>query len=93
MSYLIEFVKKLLNRLFSTRAAGMYMLLFAIAIGAATFIENDFGTSSAQKVVFKSTWFTLLLILFAITIAVNIIRFRMVPKKSGPYLPFMHLSL
>ena len=84
--------KKLLNKfffpLFNTRAAGIYMLLFAAAIGVATFIENDFGTSSAQKLVFKSGWFTLLLVLFAISIAVNIYRFRMIKMKKWTLLTF-----
>jgi hypothetical protein len=54
-------ILKWLGHLSSTRAAGMYMLLFAIAIGVATFIENDFGTSAAQELIFKSHWFELLL--------------------------------
>ncbi len=45
--------KRILNALFNTRAAGVYILLFAFAIGIARFIENDFGTDSAQKVIFK----------------------------------------
>lgn len=40
-------MKKIFFRLFSTSAAGLYMILFALAIGVATFIENDFGTSAA----------------------------------------------
>ncbi|MGB5361429.1 MAG: cytochrome c biogenesis protein ResB, partial [Eudoraea sp.] len=74
--------------LFNTRAAGLYLLLFAGAIGVATFIENDFGTSAAQKVVYKAWWFELLLILFSITIIVNIIKFRMVQQKKWPLLLF-----
>jgi len=76
-------LKKMFSALFSTSAAGLYLLLFAAAIGIATFIENDFGTSSAQHVVFKSGWFELLLVLFSITLLVNIGRFRMIQQKSG----------
>ena len=75
-------MKPIINRLFSTTAAGFYMILFAVAIGAATFIENDFGTSAAQKVIFKARWFELLLVLFGISILVNIFRFRKVKKKK-----------
>ena len=84
------FVKtlKFITPLFNTRAAGLYILLFAAAIGIATFIENDFGTSAAQKVIFKSWWFELLLILFGITIVVNIVKFRMVAQKKWPLLLF-----
>ena len=80
--------KRILNALFSTSAAGLYVLLFAIAIGVATFIENDFGTSSAQKVIFKTHWFELLLILFGISLLVNIFRFRMVQQKKWGTLTF-----
>ena len=74
--------------LFNTRAAGLYILLFAAAIGTATFIENDFGTSAAQKVIYKSWWFELLLALFGITIIVNIFKFRMIQQKKWPLLLF-----
>ena len=85
-------VLTIFDKLFSTRAAGMYILLFAIAIGVATFIENDFGTSSAQHVIFRSKWFELLLVLFGITILVNIWRFRFIPQKKWASLNF-HSSI
>ncbi len=75
-------ILQLLNRLFDTKAAGLYILVFAASIGIATFIENDYGTSSAQNVVFKTWWFELLLLLFCITLIVNIVRFRMIPQKK-----------
>jgi cytochrome c-type biogenesis protein CcsB len=75
-------MKKFFDKLFSTTAGGFYMILFAVAIGVATFIENDFGTSAAQKVVFKARWFELLLVLFGICILMNIIRFRMIKQKK-----------
>ncbi|MCB9182824.1 MAG: cytochrome c biogenesis protein CcsA [Flavobacteriales bacterium] len=79
---------RVLGSLFGTRAAGLYILLFAAAIGVGTFIENDFGTSSAQHVVYRSTWFSVLLILFCITIVVNIFRYRMVEQRKWALLTF-----
>ncbi|MBK8491056.1 MAG: cytochrome c biogenesis protein CcsA [Saprospirales bacterium] len=84
----MKFLKSFADRLFSTSAAGLYIILFAFAIGAATFVENDFGTSSAQKLIFKSWWFELLLVLFGITLIVNIFRFRMIQNKKWPLLIF-----
>lgn len=81
-------LKLIFNRLFSTSAAGLYMVLFAIAIGGATFIENDFGTTAAQKVIFKSWWLELLIGLFGISLLVNIFRFRMIPQKKWAVLSF-----
>lgn len=81
-------LKKLFSGLFSTTAAGVYMILFAAAIGIATFIENDFGTSAAQKVIFTTKWFELLLVLFCICLIVNIFRFKMVKMKKWAQLIF-----
>ena len=85
-------LKKIFNKLFSTTAAGMYMILFAIAIATATFVENDFGTSSAQKVIFKARWFELLLILFAMANFVNMLRFQLIKQKKWATLAF-HSSM
>ncbi len=84
--------KSLFTTISGTRAAGMYMLLFAIAIGWATFVENDYGTSSAQDIIFRSKWFEALLVLFGITILVNIVRFKLVRQKKWASLCF-HLSI
>ena len=81
-------LKRILNAFVDTRAAGLYFILFAAAIGIATFIENDFGTSAAQKVIFKAWWFELLLALFGLTIIVNIFRFRMIQQKKWALLMF-----
>jgi len=85
-------ILKWLNQLSSTRAAGMYMLLFAIAIGVATFIENDFGTSAAQELIFKSHWFELLLFLFGCSILANLWRYRLYQQKKWASLSF-HLAI
>ncbi len=82
------YLAKFSSILFSTKAAGFYLLTFAFAIGLATFVENDYGTSAAQKVIFKSEWFELLLALFAGTILVNIIKYRMVQQKKWALLLF-----
>ena len=88
----MKILKNMSDKLFSTSAAGLYMILFAIAIAVATFIENDFGTSSAQKVIFKARWFELLLILFGISILVNIFRYRMIQQKKWATFAF-HASM
>jgi len=88
MNKFLKITTKYLAPIFNTRAAGMYILLFAAAIAIATFIENDFGTSAAQKVVFKAWWFELLLLLFCIAIVVNIFKFRMIQQKKWPLLLF-----
>ncbi|MBK8501800.1 MAG: cytochrome c biogenesis protein ResB [Saprospiraceae bacterium] len=88
---MIKYLNIIFKKLFSTSASGLYFILFAASIGIATFIENDYGTSAAQKVIFRSRWFELLLILFGISIITNVIRFRMFQQKKWAVLTF-HLS-
>jgi cytochrome c-type biogenesis protein CcsB len=70
-------MKKIFDRLFSNAFAGLYIVIFAFAIGAATFIENDYGTDTAQKLVYSAKWFEVLLLLFSIAIVVNIVKYRL----------------
>lgn len=88
----MQIFNKITALLFSTKAAGLYLLIFAAAIGVATFIENDFGTSAAQKLIFKARWFELLLALFGMCIAFNIYRFRMIQQKKWGTFTF-HASI
>lgn len=88
MNNILSLANRWISPLLNTRAAGVYILLFAIAIGAATFIENDFGTSAAQKIVFQAWWFELLLVLFGLSIIRNIFKFRMIKQKKWSLLTF-----
>lgn len=66
---------------------GTLILLFAFAIGTATFIENDFGAVSAKAVVYNATWFNILLLLLSVNLAGRIIIDKMyIPKKFTIFL-------
>lgn len=87
-----SFFKRLLEALLGRKAALLYILLFAIAIAVATFVENDYGTDSAQKVIYKSWWFELLLLLFGASLIKNVIDFRMWQRGLWSVLLF-HLAI
>ncbi|WP_457596181.1 cytochrome c biogenesis protein CcsA [Hydrogenimonas sp.] len=70
-------MKKILDTLFSMQSAIVLMLIFAFAIGAATFIENDYGTQTAKALVYNAKWFEFLLLLLAMNLVANIVRFKM----------------
>ncbi len=53
------------------------ILLFAFSIGYATFIENDFGRSSAKSLVFSAWWFEAILGLLFLILVNNIIKFNL----------------
>ena len=70
---------------------GMLLILFAIAIGFATFIENDFGTVTAKAKIYNATWFEILLLLLAINMTGSIFKQKMYIKHKWPVLLF-HVS-
>ncbi len=66
--------KKILSFLFSMRLMGALIFIFAVSIGTATFIENDYGTTAAKAVVYNATWFEVLLILLSINLIGNLFK-------------------
>jgi len=70
---------------------GIYTLVIGIAIASATFIENDYGTTTAQKVVYKAWWFELAIILFGVSILVNMFRYKLFKFNKLTVLVF-HLA-
>lgn len=84
-------MKKILNNIFSMKLTSVGILLFAIAIGAATFVENDYGTPAALVIIYKAKWFEFLLLILTINLAANIIRMKMYRKEKLATLTF-HLA-
>ncbi len=52
------------------------MFVFAITIGIATFIENDYGTQTARALVYNSAWFEIFLFYFILVLTYQMFRFR-----------------
>jgi len=50
-------LKKVLNSFGSIPVTIVLLLLFAIGSGVATFIENDYGTATAQADIYRAKWF------------------------------------
>jgi len=61
---------------------GILIAIFAISIGAATFVENDFGTQAAKAIVYNAGWFEVLLLLITINLAANIYRYQLYKKEK-----------
>ncbi|WP_066168738.1 cytochrome c biogenesis protein CcsA [Aliarcobacter cryaerophilus] len=68
---------KLLNFLFSFKATLLLLAILGIGAGVATFIENDFGTSSARVLVYNNTWYEIVLVLTTINLSGIIYKFKM----------------
>ncbi|MDB2562943.1 cytochrome c biogenesis protein CcsA, partial [Sulfurimonas sp.] len=64
------------------------MLLFAFAIGYATFIENDYGTITSKADVFNTRWFEVLLAFLTLNLALNIYKYKMFSLSKAPIFIF-----
>ena len=73
---------KLTNVLFSFKTTLILLALLAIGAGCATFIENDFGTSSARVLVYNTIWYETLLVLTTINLMGIIFKYKMWKNKA-----------
>jgi len=75
-------MNKILSILSSMKTMAALMLVFAVSIGYATFVENDYGTMSAKADIYNARWFEVLLALLALNLVLNIIRFKMARREK-----------
>jgi len=71
--------------------AGIILLVLALTMAVATFIENDYGTLAAKVLVYNSWWFELLLLLFCINLTGGIIVNKLWQRKKYAVMAF-HIS-
>ena len=69
----------------------MLILLFAFSIGYATFIENDFGRTSAKALIYNTWWFEMILVLLTYNLINNVIKYKLFRMEKIASLTF-HLS-
>ncbi|SFV50000.1 Putative cytochrome C-type biogenesis protein [hydrothermal vent metagenome] len=79
---------KIVSFIGSMKSMAVLMLIFAVSIGYATFIENDYGTMTAKAEIYNTRWFEVLLGVLAINLIYNIYRYRMFSKKKIPIFIF-----
>ena len=70
---------------------GVLMVVFAVVIAFATFVENDFGTAAAKLVVYNAWWFEVLLLLLAVNLAGSIWINKLLTRSKWPVALF-HIS-
>ncbi|WOD43230.1 cytochrome c biogenesis protein CcsA [Hwangdonia lutea] len=81
-----------LLRLFSSPVlATVLLLVFAIAMAIATFIENDFGTATAWKLIYDAWWFELVMLGLCVCFIMNINKYKLWRIEKWALLTF-HLS-
>ena len=87
----LRHINRIVSFLTSMRLMSILLLLFAFVIGYATFIENDFGRSTAKSLVFSSWWFELILALLVFNLVNNIVKYRLFRWEKIAALTF-HVS-
>jgi cytochrome c-type biogenesis protein CcsB len=75
-----------IQQLFSMKIAVLLLFLFGIIAGTATFVENDYGTQTAQALVYKAKWFELFLLYFVMILLYNIAKFKSYKTKPAVFL-------
>jgi cytochrome c-type biogenesis protein CcsB len=68
--------------LFSFKTTLICLAILAAGAGYATFIENDFGTSSARVLVYNNLWYEAMLILTTINMTAIIYKYKMWRNKG-----------
>ncbi|PCH72895.1 MAG: hypothetical protein COB98_11365 [Flavobacteriaceae bacterium] len=84
-------MNKLLRILFSPRTTLGLLVIFAVAMGLATFIENSYDTETSKIVVYNAFWFEILMVLMALNFFGSIKRYQLLTwKKMGGFV--FHIS-
>ncbi len=76
-------MKKLLDFIFSSKSTVLFLLIFAMAIGSATFIEEKYDTETAKHLVYNAKWFEFLLLLLVLNFTGSIKKYRMFSKEKA----------
>ena len=84
-------MEKFVRSLFSMRMMALAMLVFLVAIGAATMLESIYDIQTAKIIVYNALWFEILLVYLCFNLIANIFRYRMFQREKIAMLTF-HLS-
>lgn len=84
-------MNKIFSFLFSMFFSVMILMMFAMSIAYATFIENDYGTDTAQAIIYQAWWFELLLFVGIVNLAGSVIKYKLFNRKKWAILLF-HLA-
>ena len=75
-------MKNVLNLIYSTKATLWLLLLFAISMATATFVEDRYDTETAYRYIYGAKWFEIVIALLALNFIGNIHRYNLLSKKK-----------
>ncbi len=83
--------KRIASILFSTRLMAVLFVVFAVALGLGTFIENWYSTETAKVWIYNALWFEVIMAFFVLNFIGNIKRYNLHKKEKWSSL-LLHLS-
>ncbi len=84
-------MKQVTRIFFSAGFMAVILIVFAVSIGLATFIENDFGSATARAAVYNARWFEVLLLLAVVNLTGSIFTRKLYTWSKLPVMVF-HLA-
>ncbi len=75
-------MKKFIDVLFSFKTTLILLTILGLGAAVATFIENDFGTSSARVLVYNHIWYETVLVLTMVNLTGIIFKYKMWKHKG-----------
>ena len=70
-------MKKLLNIIYSNKATLWLLIIMALAMATATFVEDKYDTETAYKYIYGAKWFELVMLLLVVNFIGNIHRYNL----------------
>jgi cytochrome c-type biogenesis protein CcsB len=83
--------KNIFSFLFSTRLMALLFIVYAVAMGAGTFIESAYNTDTARIWIYNAWWFEVIHVFFLINFFGNIKRYQLHKKEKWATL-LLHLA-
>ncbi|MGV3459408.1 MAG: cytochrome c biogenesis protein CcsA [Flavobacterium sp.] len=84
-------MKKVISFLSSTRLMAVLFLVFALAMGIGTFIEDAYNTDTARIYIYNAWWFETIMVLFVFNFFGNMKRYQLHKKEKWATL-LLHVS-
>jgi cytochrome c-type biogenesis protein CcsB len=81
-------MKRIIKFLFSSPMMIILLVVLAVALGAATFIEEKYDTETAGKLVYHAKWFELLFVLLVLNLFGHIKQYNLLKRKKWAGLIF-----
>ncbi len=82
-----------MKKIFSMKMAVLMLFLFGVILGAATFIENDYGTQTARALVYKAKWFEIFQAYFIAILIYNMFKYKSYKTRFPVFLFHMAFVL